>query len=170
MGRPTVDHCSCAEGSVSARTKSIPPRWLLTDKLGSSRVSRASLCSGSFASGKRAESSFPTQTSLVRRTLPARRYVRRFRWKPASLGFPSGKQDYLQILRAQKAEASGDASLGILLALGDDIQKVTGGEKLVHELVVVDQGEHSLVLVGQQALFDMQVTRSCDDHDVLVVG
>ena len=73
-------------------------------------------------------------------------------------------------MRARKAEASGDASLGILLALGDDIQKVTGGEKLVHELVVVDQGEHSLVLVGQQALFDMQVTRSCDDHDVLVVG
>ena len=28
LERPTADHCSCAEGSVSARTKSIPPRFI----------------------------------------------------------------------------------------------------------------------------------------------
>ena len=56
--------------------------------------------------------------------------------------------------------------LGILLALGDDIQKVAGGEKLVHELVVVDQGEAG----GGQHLHggvDVEVVMLALDGEVL---
>ena len=51
----------------------------------------------------------------------------------------------------------------------DDIRKVTGREELVHKLVVRDQGEHGLVLVDQKAMFDTNITRPGDDHDVRVI-
>ena len=54
-----------------------------------------------------------------------------------------------------------------LLACGDDICKVTGGKVLVHELVVAEQREHGLVLVGKKILLDTYVTRPGDIKDVL---
>lgn len=56
-----------------------------------------------------------------------------------------------------------------LLARGDDIQKVAGGKVLVQELVVAEQGEHGLVLVGQKAFLDTYVTRPGDVQNVLVI-
>ena len=57
-----------------------------------------------------------------------------------------------------------------MLARGEDICKVSGSKELVHELVVFEQGEHSLVLFGKKALFHANIARPGDDHDVLVIN
>ena len=47
-----------------------------------------------------------------------------------------------------------------LLARSDDINHVAGREELVHELVVTQQREDSLVLAGQQVFLDTYVPRA----------
>lgn len=64
---PVLRSCNCAERKLAPRTEVCPPRWLLTSSV-------------SFASPKRRESSL--SPLLVA-----------FRWKPTSLGFPSGNAE-----------------------------------------------------------------------------
>ena len=47
-----------------------------------------------------------------------------------------------------------------LLACSDDINQVAGRKELVHELVVAEQREDSLVLAGQQVFLDTYVPRA----------